>query len=438
MPSSPLNYDVVSNIITFVTNDLSYSSLLALALVSRAFLDPALDVLWERQCSLGPLIIYTLPNDLWELGPQDAQDIRFKRHPVPSDWDRLAFYAYRIKTLDHSIRRPKLPDYYLHKSALHTLLNTYPAPFLPNLLALHSAVITHTSPIDHFLTSFHSLLTSKIKRLTLELPQNGIVEDTNSYLKLIISQCPDLEYLSINCTVPVVLTLHQSHLHRLRHFHVHGLLSLSADAVSYLSALPDLRELTLGLKGQEYLIYAPQYTVSAFPSLRRIALHSNLITLCTPIISSISSTLLEQITLDVYHTLPPPTLHDFLGTLSSNHAWHPTLHTLSIRLHGPHDSLGTFSKSTFFPLCKFSNLKCLALQEIGTIDLDDGTVVDMGTAWPLLETLSLVNASSPAESQSRITLKGMISLVNHCPKLHALHLGHDIIMASPRAKDDLL
>ncbi|KAF7353343.1 hypothetical protein MSAN_01522600 [Mycena sanguinolenta] len=77
-------------------------SLYSLAQVCRIFSDPALDLLWARQNTLGNILL-CMPMDLWQVtGAGRRRFFRARRAIEPQDWVRFHVYAPRIRFLSLS------------------------------------------------------------------------------------------------------------------------------------------------------------------------------------------------------------------------------------------------------------------------------------------------------------------------------------------------
>lgn len=73
-----------------------------LARCCKAFMDPALDVLWETQSSLSPLIM-CFPEHFWTLEVHwSGRVVSLLQEPSYDDWLSLKRYSCRIRTFDHT------------------------------------------------------------------------------------------------------------------------------------------------------------------------------------------------------------------------------------------------------------------------------------------------------------------------------------------------
>ncbi|KAH7923832.1 hypothetical protein BV22DRAFT_1014578 [Leucogyrophana mollusca] len=427
MDTCSLNYDVIMNILDNVEG--TSASLLSFALTCRAFLEPALDLLWSSQSSLGDLIMRTVPQDAWYV--KDDYWIHFQRDLRPSDLERLLVYSPKIKRIEH-LERKTFPDHHPHWSTLLVLLTACPAPSLiPNLSVLDSSLIARFERSDCFFPFLCTLLTPRIRRLSLELP---LVDDADIFLDSVLRHCPDCEVLVLSSTHPATLTRSLRHVPHLRTFCADGAICLAPDAVNCLASVRRLEDVTLNLAGHNdtTFTFSPERQERpTFPSLKRITIHSDTADACTSIIGTISSPDFEQVAVTIRHHISPFSLHDLLEILHSSPSHPSCLYSLSICLTKPPGlTYHSLTLSNIAPLLSFRRLRSLTLENLGVMELDDAAVTEIGEAWPSMEQLVLVSTPCPVREPSQISFKGIIALVNRCPNLRALSLGYDTIMAT--------
>ena len=147
----------------------------ALARTCRAFLNPALDVMWHRQDTLAHLV-KCLPEDLWELtndgearelvrwslrglfvsSPQSLTRCQRLTHARTlsadsDDWSRFDFYARRVRILDVCTLDSEGPPH-RSQAMLKELREMKDAPLLPHLrtatITLHRDIVLSYDPID--------------------------------------------------------------------------------------------------------------------------------------------------------------------------------------------------------------------------------------------------------------------------------------------------
>lgn len=84
------------------------------------------------------------------------------------------------------------------------------------------------------------------------------------------------------------------------------------------------------------------------------------------------------------------------------------------------------------PLLTFTCLTQVIIINHG-FDLDDENLQIMASAWTCLQALVLITLN-PRHSQPRITINGLVSLVQHCPSLVDLTIAFDASQAYLRAE----
>ncbi|KAJ7779697.1 hypothetical protein B0H16DRAFT_1499618 [Mycena metata] len=160
------------------TEDAQLQDLAVLARTCTGFHDIALDALWRHQYGILNLI-RCMPADLWEVveadAPQNNRPVRRILRPmraiVPSDWDRVLKYSYRVK----SLTSVGYAHYKWDSSGsidmveiFQTLLHSAPAEhLLPNLTELawhHAGTRAHASTFP-FIALF---LSPRLTSLTIE------------------------------------------------------------------------------------------------------------------------------------------------------------------------------------------------------------------------------------------------------------------------------
>jgi hypothetical protein len=84
----------------------------------------------------------------------------------------------------------------------------------------------------------------------------------------------------------------------------------------------------------------------------------------------------------------------------------------------------SISATVFQPIYALRNLRKLHFEVEHGAQLHDATLMQMGEAWPLLEGLAII-AESSTSSLHHITPNGLVSLLQHCPRLSSIHIAMD-------------
>ncbi|KAJ8593720.1 hypothetical protein M405DRAFT_921688 [Rhizopogon salebrosus TDB-379] len=90
------------------------------------------------------------------------------------------------------------------------------------------------------------------------------------------------------------------------------------------------------------------------------------------------------------------------------------------------DTQNLLRRPAFFfqPIYALRNLRKLHFEVEHGVQLHDATLMQMGKAWPLLERLAII-AESSTSSLHHITPNGLVSLLQHCPRLSSIHIAMD-------------
>ncbi|KAH7915439.1 hypothetical protein BJ138DRAFT_1109654 [Hygrophoropsis aurantiaca] len=423
----PLNYDVIVNILDNLEPH-TPASLLSCALTCHEFLQPSLNLLWRSQDSLGPLIMYTMPKDTWCI--KDDYWIHFQKDLYPSDLERLLVYAARIRHLEHNQRRCTF-EHHPHWSTLLALMNVCSgSSLLPNLTILDCSLISRLESIDMFIPFLSTLITPRIRRLSLDLP---LVDCGDTFLDLMLRECLYCEELVLSSIHPITLTRSPSHIPHLRIFNVEGAVSMTQSAVRCLASKQGLEDVTLNVSSRDETDASPLFDFrdnSTFSSLSHITLHTETLPVSISIMQAISSSCVKSITINIRDYISPSLLLECLETLCSSTSFLSEVHSLTIHRREPREiSDSPITLVHLTPIFSLRHLRSFTLKNLGIIELDDASMTSVGQAWPLMEHLVLISAPCPAPPPSQISFNGVISLINWCPNLQGLSIGYDMIMA---------
>ncbi|KAJ7459334.1 hypothetical protein FB451DRAFT_1405966 [Mycena latifolia] len=367
----------------------SRRALAVLARTSRAFLEPALDILWE--CStIQQLFINCMPEDLWEeVDIMMLMDLNVLSSNVPDAGCCLGTY------------QPVRPTPWLYAPP--------PASLFPNL---HTLLFHHSGDK---IPDFTPFLGPKVSRISLSDFCGG---PQLSLLPHIARKSPTLKHLGIGSNrnahvdrqVRTISTLVRS-LQELESLDVHQL--DGGTTLRHLGRLPNFKSLTLHnlpsldseIPGNDMFLTLEQLV----PHWERI--HS-IITF-----------------LDMSGRSPLRQIHTTLAECPST----TSLRLLTVGIDSdlvPADA----ELWTMQPLLRFVNLTTVDLMSPIGFYLDDAIVSAMAHAWPLLQELSL-SSLEPATVR-RVTLASLRALAKFCPKLEVIQLAFDASSVPP-AEDTL-
>ncbi|KAJ6477896.1 hypothetical protein C8R47DRAFT_644146 [Mycena vitilis] len=386
------------------------SNLAAVARTCKIFQDPALDHLWK--CVPLPILLTRcMPSDLWAV---DTTPNAFPRHTMrqlrpiyPSDWDRLRFYAPRVRRL----WSPSF-EWSLHK--VFPVLNlAFPNTVLHNLQSL---TWDHTEVDFHYIRIF---LRPTLTKITLRFTS----ESGSSLLASLIETCPKL--------IDINISSGYFDLGPISHF-VLGLQvvealdvpALDQNALEHLSQLPTLK--SLRLESPPNLVVSPMYPGLSFPALHNLCIASGDMTPVVQILRLCTNVPLKLFSFTFFDFYTAAELCALLDAVSGRGICHSSLAELSVGSEeDPLDdlTLHILTPDTICLLFCFPNLTYLSLDTALGFDFDDDMVSKMAHAWPRMETLQ-ISARSPPRSP-RTTPACLQVLARHCPLLVKLTMAFD-------------
>ncbi|KAH9919407.1 uncharacterized protein B0H18DRAFT_1027961 [Fomitopsis serialis] len=426
---------------------------LALALTSRTFLEPALDVIWRVQTGLGPLV-RCLPEDLWTVSELDnespARGILVlkepKRRTVPQDWHRFDYHARRIRSIYHNTSAGKPtamhPAHIISRTLCAWLLSSRPSLLLPNLSyfrwdAEDPALAKDDGPL-HLLFG-PRLSTLYIGNWSCDFPVSAAI----LALRHLPRCSPALEELdigllmdgpsSLRAMTDVLATLKDLKLKvlssrlRPRPIHHRLVLHISSNNFAALTELQHLTDLTLGWDVSfrtKRDIAAPNLTFNVLKSLVLEFLSMND---CVDFFFACQTPRLEHITVSPIDVISGGlNTVDRMLRLIHERCPHTTMETITFdsvsdSIHSSNnDPLGCedITMATLRHLCDFHNLRDFGFFVDMHIVLDDDAVKEMAMSWPRMKSLRLYSAVSCTEgTQTATTLEGLAYLARYCPSL---------------------
>ncbi|KAF9786361.1 hypothetical protein BJ322DRAFT_783082 [Thelephora terrestris] len=375
----------------------------ALACCNKTLKDPVLDVLWETQCQLLPLL-KTLPEDIWNPGGYES----FQRLPTTQEWSRLREYARRMRNLQENA----IGGFLSHQVLSVLQSHASSEPLLPNLKTF-TLRGTRGDSIP-FIPLFLSPRTTAFNIVSFGGGNlRGTV--TASMITNLSTLCPNLEQIGLYCLPkdPIIasavsgllLTTNRS---TLRDFSAN--LLLTEEACKVIFKLPGLRKLQAHISGPTAL------PTMMLPNLTELEIghdggHDWL--------QGFRGASLGKLVVVSIHS-ESDSIDDFLGAFASvalTTSLSATLLTFMFR-----------SKCAWRPsyrsLLPFTQLRKLDIEfscKFGcSSTIDDDTITDLARAMPKLEALRF--GDRPCETPAGVTIKGLSALAHHCPHLRSLSI----------------
>ncbi|KAF7296928.1 hypothetical protein MIND_00924600 [Mycena indigotica] len=424
------------------------SNLRSLGLACRAFLEPVLDEMWHTQINLTGFL-RTFPADAMRVEySQTASewDVQILRPLVPTDWERPLFYAHRVRSYrafeDHrrnfaevlGILSTSLPD--AHSGLLF--------PRLDSLVWSHSNASTcfyitlFLAPTLRMLNMASPLLVSLLPRLPGRLPHIEIVTINLGLVKE-ATYGPPMSLFIQNLTSIVVLNIPVAAWQDL--IHLSGLRRLMALAIGQL----------VGPTPQEIEARAP-WRSDAFSTLRSLTFTSAPIKAVSAFFEAISSVELEKLDIGL-NCLASTAAIGSLYLLIASRCSPATLTTFCQRtklldgreIDDAEIPQKRINVAALRELRVLRGLKKLAISSPAGFDLNDAGMTDIAHAFPQLEELVLADPIPDSDeldddgqrptplTVTHVTLAGLRTLGEHCPKLFRLGLSFDAsIIPTPR------
>ncbi|KAF9069184.1 hypothetical protein BDP27DRAFT_1325768 [Rhodocollybia butyracea] len=257
-----LNYDVIRIICAEITDDSAHSAppdLLSLGLSSRIFLEPALDVMWQRMNSIEPLLSILPETRLINRKKMILKPIS------PSSWDRLRFYTSRVREFVAPLEQN------VHDSVYARL--GHENPIFPKLSTLHLSPRLCDSKTFLFFLATSLQVVSWPYPWLLDPPPDATSSDMGPSLSLLVSKSPELRHLTLSKYLYSGLSLTLKHLVALERLSVMDLSHLEEDFIQAIALLPKLTYLYLTLPAGIVLDHTG--VERGFPSLTKLRLHGS-------------------------------------------------------------------------------------------------------------------------------------------------------------------
>ena len=395
----------------------------ALACCCKTFEDPVLDILWETQSRVLPLL-KSLPGDVWDEGGCSVSvpttcflssldyliQKSFKRLPTTLELARFRKYAGRIRTLDERCNKHYIPQGVF--SALQ--LCATGEPLLPNLKTLYLWFITEEfiSPIHFFISPVTTSVSLAFDR-TADLNKTAVASIITTFPTTL---CPNLQEIALEplsrdpmITAAVSKMLLSCNRNALRSICADS--PLTEEAREVIFKLPDLRELWVVIETEASLssMVLPNLTRldieydgdgdGDWLSMFRGATFGKLEHVSFSSTSEQIGDFPEEFKRVALAASIQNTLSQFY--LYTSGSWNPN-----------YSSLLPFTHLVYLVIEFSCDDGCSSR-------VDDDTVTNLARAMPKLDTLRL--GDSPCHGiPTSVTAKGFMVLADHCPDLRTL------------------
>ncbi|KAH9949853.1 hypothetical protein B0H21DRAFT_687827 [Amylocystis lapponica] len=418
------------------------ATLPAFARSCQVFRNPALDVLWHSLPTLAPLIM-VMPSDLWIMDTTSKfgrkRHITFSRPLVPNDFIRFLVYAPRIQSLNHGRQLLHLNTYAISPSILQRLNSYRPLPtLLPNLQSLRwSWSVTETD-----LPCLKVLSGPKLRDFDLSVYGSVQPDAFDNVLKPLTISSPRLAYFSIytleHLRAPLMDILRC--FHHLTSFKCNT--SLTTQALSHLSSLSSLQSLdaklgTFSESDEEVQSFLNHLDSERFPALRILHLIVDALPTMGTILQVFRPPLLASVSVSCEGVTPAASLEEYFTSVA-RFCSHKLLRVVQVTISDPprNDPQYGPRDETFVPLLLFCKLRVLKVGITCPFYITDDLMEDMATSWPHLTRLELGTTCPARDEPPLLTLRGLIPLVQRCPKLSEISLTVDTSLAGSNYYED--
>ncbi|KAG1802522.1 uncharacterized protein BJ212DRAFT_1591281 [Suillus subaureus] len=359
--------DIVHNILQHVKS--SGTDLINVAVTCSTLSDPALNILWLEQSSLGPLVM-CLPQDTWEV--TENRTIKLSRVPQLTEWERVRTNASRIRRIISERRnhvyvppRPSAP-------VLRQLFALFPPAILfPKLCAMHFDAVSHLPEIHSDFLLLRQFFLPRLETLAFNVPSRVPTYEVEQLISALPAEASGLRQLSIMSSQDMPLEL---------------------------------------------------------SALKRLFLRSPRLQNCTSFLLQIATPQLSTIEIGTHRTAATPEeITALIESLSTSCQTFGYLEKISVVDYSPgqwweHESQSELYSRIFRPLLQFRRLSTVEFVDTGKFRLNDSFIEDAAVAWPYLRVLKF---ASEKVSDCDVTFTAMLSLASKCKLLHCLHLTFD-------------
>ncbi|KDQ62049.1 hypothetical protein JAAARDRAFT_447960 [Jaapia argillacea MUCL 33604] len=430
----------IPEILTNIFENLRSVTLPAVARTCLAFREPALDLLWHSDASLGDLI-RCMPPDAWKEevvrtpGWVDGEVsvLTFARPLFPSDWPRF-LHASRMRCLEvryctyRSGRYSEIAAQVLLDLAIYRPCSTL-FPALKDLL-WSNWTLTPIARLDS-LPYIHIFLAPHLRKIRIFLDDPGELE-AKYFIASLSHHTPKLLYVNISSISIPPLSLGATTLARLNQLQTLVISLIAPGDVVFLSSLPHLRrlELTISLPMPLEARFRRDLEVSESsrssghsPStLRHLAVTGVGLDTFVAVFQIWGRCALEGIAANFPRPAEAEVFRDFFRTLSI-HCSTSSLTSIKLVYKG-RDAVNsermaenfTITPELFRPLLAFTKMRRCEVSAPLSFAFDDAFVRQLAIAWPEMTHLDLAgDRGHPAIS--KVTLEGLAEFPHNCPNL---------------------
>ncbi|KAG0702540.1 hypothetical protein DFH29DRAFT_495018 [Suillus ampliporus] len=418
--------DIVHTILQNITS--SPTDMINFASTCSALSSPALDMLWCKQSTLGPLIM-CLPQDTWEVRNDGC--IHLTREPLPTEWERVRLNASRIHKLMENPRSTRYKDSPKpHSHVLHKLFALFPPTLLfPNLHKLDFEVVSDRPEFSPDFALLRQFRLPRLEVLAFRLPSGIPVHEIEQLVDTIQAQASGLRQLVISAShvgAPFQIDLPFNKMPKLNLLAMLCNVCLTRHNIADTGLLRSLQVLSLTLHEGSGVLADLQLRDMPLElsALNNLTLIVDRLQLCTSFLLHVITPQLSRIDIMYCKYAAPQEVGKFVRSLHTTCQSFASLKNVSV--HGdrgpPQGFYNPLSSDLFRPLLKFRRLTHVKFIATGQYCLDDAFINDAAVAWPDIQELWF---ASHETHTSAVTFTAVLSLASRCRSLHVLHLTFD-------------
>lgn len=362
----------------------------------------------------------------------------FSRPSVQSDFDRLKYYAQRIKHIAYASTSLIAPHIF------EALATHFPAgTLLPNIQTLSCRWFMPGSSKTYQLLQALMFVGPKLCSLHLisspaSSDRQQPAADDFDCMRTVPSICPALSEFFVEVEFEPTLqsiTILSEVVRGFQHltsFHVPGI-PLDFKAISHLAKLQNLKTLSACLSDSVTKDdYQSSMSTSGavqphFPSLQTLRLENRFLFSCTLLLQIVSSPVLDMVDIKTFPVFGFYCTSEDVAELCTELSYHPSLISITVAVNTMLTG-ACLGRKTFEPLLLLLNLKTLHLDLAHKLNIDNGFLMAMAVAWPKLRRLEFCVDHPLWDSGAytpSATLFGLVPFAALCPDLSILGMPVD-------------